>query len=355
MRWIASGCVLIVLATLVLLGTGPGRQARLAVASAEPDNKSSRAEAGRAPQGRRVFASGFVEGAQREVPLQFEITGRLLKCLVEVGERVPAGKPLAELQADVLELRHAEAVAQWKLATKELERLLKGASTDARKAARTAARASELQLFEEVDVFDQAKSAAQKGTLSPEKFEQARMRYAKSVAEFNALRQHAELLEAQADKEDVAVAEARVSLAESAVRTADALLKQAVLVAPQAGSIVVINAEVGELQGPQSTQPTMVLMDLSQRRVRAYVEELDAMNVSVGQRVSVTADTKPQSRYLGTITHCAQFVTPKRHEHLMPGERFDLRLREILIDLPETCDLVVGLPVEVAIEPNAAR
>ena len=104
------------------------------------------------------------------------------------------------------------------------------------------------------------------------------------------------------------------------------------------------------MQGPQSTQPTMVLMDLSQRRVRAYVEELDAMNVGVGQRVSVTADTKPQTRYAGVIAQCAPYVAPKRHEHLMPGERYDLRLREILIDLPDDCDLVVGLPVEVTIE-----
>src|SRR5438132_312126 len=44
-----------------------------------------------------IFASGVVEGRQREVVLRFEITGRLASVPVAEGNRVAAGDVLARL------------------------------------------------------------------------------------------------------------------------------------------------------------------------------------------------------------------------------------------------------------------
>ncbi len=45
----------------------------------------------------------------------------------------------------------------------------------------------------------------------------------------------------------------------------------------------------GTIASPNSTDPIIVMADLSKRRVRAYVEELDEGRVTLGQTARVTA------------------------------------------------------------------
>lgn len=304
---------------------------------------------------RRIFASGTLEGARREIALQFEITGRLKAVTVRAGETVAQGTVLAELETDLLDLKRDEAIAQLELAKAERDRLIAGATPDARKAARTAAKAAELQLYEEAELFNQAKTAYQKDELPKETFEQARLKYARVNAEFNALRQQADSLEAVVGQNEIHVADSKVALAEAGVRQAEAMLKKAKLVAPEDGSVLLVQSEVGEIVGPQSDRCLLKFADLSKTRVRAYVEELDASSVAVGQSAKVVADRRTNQTFEGRIVSCAPYVGPKQHQHLKPGERFDLRVREIIVEVTSGSDLLIGLPVEVFIEPTSSR
>ena len=51
-----------------------------------------------------------------------------------------------------------------------------------------------------------------------------------------------------------------------------------------------INGKAGELTGPASLEPAVVLADTSCYYVRAFVEELDAPRVNVGMTAKVVID-----------------------------------------------------------------
>jgi len=52
-------------------------------------------------------------------------------------------------------------------------------------------------------------------------------------------------------------------------------------------------AEPGKLASPTTAQPILILADLSKRRVRAFVEELDVDRIEVGRTATVTVDGLP--------------------------------------------------------------
>lgn len=54
--------------------------------------------------------------------------------------------------------------------------------------------------------------------------------------------------------------------------------------------------------------------------------------------------------YSGTVTACSLYFRPKSQRLLKPGERLDMRVREVVVDLDDGHDLLIGLPVEVMIE-----
>lgn len=232
----------------------------------------------------KIFAGGTVEGAQREIALRFEVEGRLKDVHVSAGDFVEKGSVLAELDADLWELKFAEAGTLLKLARAERDRLVKGNATVRR--------------------------------------------------------------------EDLTIADAKVALAEGTVRRERLMLDKTLLRAPTDGIVLRVLAEPGELVGPGDNHELFTLVNRSSTRVRACVEELDAMNVAVGQTATVTADGKPDQQYAGIVQSCSPYVSPKIQRHLKPGEMVDVRVREVLIELADGGDLLIGLPVEVFIEPG---
>jgi hypothetical protein len=46
-------------------------------------------------------------------------------------------------------------------------------------------------------------------------------------------------------------------------------------------------------------------------------------------------------------------MQPKSHRHLNPSERLDVRVRKIVVELDDGADLLIGLPVEAAVNGKA--
>jgi len=236
----------------------------------------------------RIFAGGTVEGAQREIPLRFEVAGRLKELHARAGDIVEKGSILAELDAELWELKFAEAGTLLKLARAERDRLVRS-----------------------------GKSAVR--------------------------------------REELTIADAKVALAEGTVRRERLMLDKTLLRAPTDGVVLRVQAEPGEMVGPEDNRDLFTLVNRSSTRVRACVEELDAMKVAVGQSAVVIADGLPDRQFAGVVESCAPFVAPKVQRHLKPGEMVDVRVREVLIKLAEGGELLIGLPVEVFIDAGEAE
>ncbi len=148
------------------------------------------------------------------------------------------------------------------------------------------------------------------------------------------------------------MADARVKLAEAAVEQARTMIAKTILRAPADGIVLKVDAEPGERITSLRTEPVMTLADNSRIQVRAYVEELDAITLTVGQSAYAAADGLPDRRFSARIIWIAPSMQPKTHLHNHPGERVDTRVREVLVQIDQPDGLVIGLPVDVFIEPD---
>lgn len=295
MRWILMLAIAALLFAALYFLDGRQRGAPSAVAASDP-----RAQAGET----RIFAAGFLSGEADEIALKFELPGRIRRVLVAAGTRVKAGQPLAEIDSAAWDLQLEEAQGRLALARAQRELLLSGQTAAPWRGATT----------------NPAPPAIPRQSTSP-------------------------------SKEEVNVADAQVRIAEAAVNYQKLLVERTRLIAPCDGEIVHWELSAGDLVGPTDVVDRVVLAPRGRAVVRAYVEELDALDVQVGQQAIVIAPARREQQFAGTVASCAAEVRPKSLRHYLPGERLDVRVREVTILLNEPIPLLRGLPVEVFILP----
>ncbi len=124
-------------------------------------------------------------------------------------------------------------------------------------------------------------------------------------------------------------------------------LENTELRSPNDGTYIKCAIHPGELTGPYERTATFRVVDRSEIRVWAWVEEIDAMDVTIVMSAVSIASGALARRYPGTVIAFASFMRPKSERHLYPGERVDVRVREIIVKLDGGQDLLLGLPVEL--------
>jgi len=350
MRWLALFMVAVAIGAGIH-GTWPDSSGHRTASASGPAKLKARGPV----SDRQVFAAGTVEGTHRDVPLHFEIAGRLKHLYVNEGDHVDQGDVLATLDSETWELRLAEALARLELARSERDRLVNGASPESREVLKSDVRTAEVLVREAESRHTRAKQVSQRNAMSSQELDEHRYKHEKAVADLQAARARWEEIEAPARRDDLAVAEAKVALADALVRQERNALEKTRLRAPERGVVLNVATEAGELVGPADEAPLITLVNRDATRIRAYVEELDALGVAVGQKALVTADGKLGATYEGTVKSCSPHVRPKSNRHHKPGEFIDVRVREVVIELIAGDDLVVGLPVDVFIEGVPAR
>jgi multidrug resistance efflux pump len=302
----------------------------------------------------RVAADGVVEGARPEVAIRAELTGTLAAVHVHESQDVTRGTLLAELNSGHASQRVALAAAELARARAQLELLRSGERAERRKAA-AAVEAGKEAVFQQAKVdWERSRKLAEQRNASREELDRAYFTMLRTRAEWDEAAAAHALVEAPPRPEEVAIAEGNVAAAEARLHQAEAELAQTRLVAPSNGRILQIFAEPGEQAGPTVTQPVLLMADLSKRRVRAFVEELDAARVATGQRAEITANGLPGRSFFGTVTLVMPRMGRRGPQSDAPGEYKDLYFRETLIELDDGEELPLNLRVEVRIWPSAA-
>lgn len=95
--------------------------------------------------------------------------------------------------------------------------------------------------------------------------------------------------------------QAQVSAAEADVVTSQATLNKTLIIAPFDGVVARVDAKVGEVAAPSTTEVSLESGGLFQ--IESYVPELDIANVKVGQPAAITLDA-----YGSTITFDAMVI-----------------------------------------------
>jgi HlyD family secretion protein len=300
----------------------------------------------------RIFAPGRVEGLTEEVQLRPQIRGRIVSVPVKEGDQVAAGQVLLQLDPSEYEHEVALAEAALALAVAERERIKNGARQFERDEALSLyhAKYAELELARLAN--ERLHKLQVQSAVSQQEADDQKSKVKSLEAQVAATRARAELMQAPAREDELLIADSKIEAAKSRIELAKVQLARTTLRAAAPGQVMKVNVEPGELAGPDSAEPTLILVDTSRFRVRAFVEELDAPRAKHGMMATVVADGLAEQSFTGRITHLSPRMTAKQMWSDDPSERFDTKAREIWIDLDSGENLVIGLRVDVIIDPQ---
>jgi HlyD family secretion protein len=349
-RYLAAGVLLLLLAAIALRWLGWGNR----------DLKTMR-------------VSGNIE--LTEVDIAFKTAGRLVVLAVEEGDQVKKGALIARLDQEELLERRESAVASLDSSRSRLrqsgtaieyqrqqvegqisrsraelnqeEAVLRELQSGSRRqeieSARAAlARAKAEQQRAQAD-WDRAQSLYKDKDISTARYDEAKAHFESAQAQLQQATEQLDLVREGPRKEDIDGARAQVERAKANLRLAEAarfelkrlqeeqlarkadtrqaaaqldiqetLLKNAEVLAPMDGVVLVKSAEPGEVLAAGTTVVT--LGNLAQPWLRAYINEQDLGRVKLGTAVRVTTDSFPGKTYTGRISFIASDAefTPKQ-------------------------------------------
>lgn len=306
----------------------------------------------------KIFATGVVEGGTNEAFLHAQTKGRVVDILVEEDQSVPKGTVLLQLDNDIQQFERSLAAAQLAAAEAQLEQLQTGARQEERQEAESIYKARQAEMERAEMAWRRTEALVRDGVATQQSGEDDRSLWEATVAQAAAARARYELLIAPPRPDEVRRLEAEVAAMAARLEMAESMLERTRLRAPMDCTVLQINVERGELTGPESSRAPIVVADMSTMRVRAFVEELDALRVKVGMRAEVTVPGSSE-KYWGHVARQSPRMATKRLFSDRAGELYDTKTREVWINLKEGHDLLIGLRVDVWIlehemeEPDA--
>jgi multidrug resistance efflux pump len=338
MKFIAVGIVLTV--AIVGVSLTIDFQSRSPADRPPPDN---------APQ--LIYASGRIEGATAEIKLRPQLAGRITSIAVKEGQFVHVGEVLLALDDAEYVQDAAVAEAEFHLAEARLERLVHGAHAKQRAEAAALYRAKSAELERARLTWQRIQSLLPTKAVTQQEGDDQRTRVSGLTAEAEAAEDHLQWLESPARDDEVRMETARVAEARARWKLAQVQLDRTRLRSPLAGQVLKVGVEVGELAGPATAEPAVIVADTSRCRVRAFVEEMDARDVRVGMIARITAEGPHQQELRGRVARISPHMEEKSLWSDHATERLDSKTREVWIDLDDRTP-VVGLRVDVVIETS---
>jgi HlyD family secretion protein len=254
-----------------------------------------------------IVASGHVEAT--EVLVSTKVAGNLERLAVDEGSLVKAGQELARLDTTDTRLALQAARAERAQADAELRLRLNGSRIeDVREAEAQVVRAQADLAGAQKDL-DRMEGLLSVGSGTTKARDDARTRRDVAKAALDAARERERRLQVGSRPEEIDGARARVAAAEARIAQLEQQLADAVIVSPVAGVVTEKLSEAGELAARGTG--IVVVTDLPNAWVNAYVTEPDLSRIRLGQEAQVTTDDgQTRKGRLSFVASRAEF-TPK--------------------------------------------
>lgn len=219
-----------------------------------------------------VTATGTIEPVT-SVTVGTQVSGIVSKLYVDYNSVVKKGQVIAELDKSnlVSELNSAKA---------NLEQ------------AKASLASAESSLSYQVANFRRNKTLYQKGLISGNDYESARLSYQTAMASVSSARD-------------------QISAAREQVKKAQTNLGYATITSPIDGVVLSKSVEEGQTVAASFSTPTLftIAKDLTNMQVVADVDEADIGDVKVGERVTFTVDAYPDNTFSGMVKQVRQEAT----------------------------------------------
>ena len=282
----------------------------------------------------------------RQVDLGFRVSGRIASIPFDEGAHVPAGAVLASLDPQPLHDQLDAARAQVAVAGAELDKRRTGNRPQDIAQARAKLADAQASLASAKDDYDRRVALVKTGAISQALFDSTTAKYRSAQAAVDAATQALSLQQEGYRHEDIAAAQASRQQAEAQAAKAGTDLADAVLRAPNAGTILTRAREPGAIVQPGETVLTLTID--RPMRVRAYIPEPELARISPGMAVTVSIDGSDKTYHgtIGFIAPTAEF-TPKTVQ--TDALRADLVYRvRVIVNDPDDA-LRQGAPVTIAV------
>jgi HlyD family secretion protein len=289
-------------------------------------------------------APGRVEPASQMIRIAAPIAGRIAEVVVKVNDKVFAGELLVRLDDDEARARLAGAEAQ--VALHERARNdERRKSSDERRREEDAVADAERSVVQAQAALDKTAAAKGGGAARGDELDAARATLSRAQARFRDQRDRLSASNA-AGLALPTRAEGELSAARADLTAAETALAKTRIRAPLAGTVLQVQAKVGEMALPSSEHLLVLLGDISALRVRAELDERDFVKVRVGQRVLVRAHAFRDREFQGRVSSIAQYVEAGRMTSAEQRKLSDVDVAEVIVELNDPGPLVVGMQVD---------
>lgn len=302
-------------------------------------------------EGETLRAAGVIEGLTDEIELRARITEQIKEIHVSGGQWVTKGDVLLSLDSDRLASERDLTAALLSEAEAKEERVKNGFRDTEIETARQEYHATMARLAGAEKSYYRSVRLAAGNALSQQALEDSQVEVDAWRATAEAAKKRLETREQPPRADDLLAASAAVRAAAARLRIAQINLERSEIRAPADGRILSVEAEIGELTGPDHQQPLIIMSDTSRLRTVAEIDEYDALKMKVGQKCHITSDGRPGILAVGIVGEIEPQMNPKKLFGQWAGERTDTYSRRVWIDLEMTeFELPIGLPVDVFIE-----
>jgi len=287
--FIALGVVVVAVIAYVAVNKEQGKRKEVQIAKVE-----------RGQVVHKVAASGKIQPVV-EVAVSADVAGRVIKMAVKEGDWVSKGQFLAQLdatryKADVDRAKQVLASAEASLSLAELEK-------------------------------NQQFGLFQKQLVSELVYQSALVRYQQALS---------------------AKKQAQAALAQSTDN-----YNKTIMFAPMAGTVTIVNKEVGEmaLGSAFSRDIVLVIADLNDMEVLVDVNENDVVDVSLGDTTEIDIDAIQDTSFTGIVTEIAHSAQNSNVGSLDQVTNFKVKIR--LLDPPD--EIRPGMSAAVDIRTDVER
>ena len=256
--------------------------------------------------------AGTVKACQRS-RLSLPIGGQIAQLFVKEGDHVEAGQLLMSLWNEDRAAQVAVTQASEKSAVQERQSICISAQSDSRE-------------------YRRIVNLVKKNLVSKESADLAKSR-------------------SEASKASCEAAKAREIQARSAVTAAQAVLEQTHLRAPFAGSVAEVTGEIGEFSTPSppgvATPPAIDLLTDDCHYISAPIDEVDASDIAIGDRVRVTLDAFRGKAFPAKIRRISPYIMD------FEKQARTVEVEADLTSLPEGVKLLAGYSADMEIILNS--
>ncbi len=284
----------LVLAALYIFSDLPNREV------SEPDQEPPKAT-GELANSARVAGSGIVEPASEVIDIGSALSGLVTDLRVQPGDRVEKGQPLFTVDERAVRSTLREADASVGEA--------RAAIVEARTSLETAR--AQLALYQSIE--------------DPAAVSRSEVIRAEGEAETAAAR--------------LRLARARLDAAQARASSARTELGRLTVRAPIAGEILAVNIRPGEFvatQGGGNAPPLIQMGETNPLHVRVDIDENEAARVRLGAPATVSPRGAADIQVKASFVRVEPLVVPKRQLTNTAAERVDVRVLQIIYELPNT-------------------